>query len=455
MAIGATGNPEMAFQAGRVCAKEARAMGVNVNFYPVVDVNNNARNPIINIRSFGGDVALVSRMAREYIRGSQSAGVMSTAKHFPGHGDTSTDSHLELPSIEVDRARLDAVELPPFRAAIEEGVGGVMSAHIALPRIEAPSLPATLSQRMLTGVLRGELRFKGLVFTDAMNMRGIVAHYPDGEAAVRAIKAGADVLLYPPSVEQAFVALRSAVQSGEIKESRIDESVRRILEAKARLDLNKTRFADLNKLDRLLGTSEHQRIAREIIESGVTLVRDSRNVLPLKLKEEQKALFVTLVDNSEGWRDGVPGRAFLAGLLSRHARTTHVHVSEKTSPAEFALIAKLAAISDVVIVNGFIRVSAFKGSIDLSEGQIGLLRHFSALEKPFVFVLYGSPYVIAFVPELPTYVLTYEYYPGAEEAALKGVLGEIPFKGKLPVELPGFYKIGDSVTRNRSASVSR
>ncbi|HSO76496.1 MAG TPA: glycoside hydrolase family 3 N-terminal domain-containing protein, partial [Blastocatellia bacterium] len=424
MAIGATGNPEMAFEAGRICAEEARAMGVRVNFYPVVDVNNNARNPIINIRSFGGDVALVSRMARAYIRGSQSAGVMSTAKHFPGHGDTSTDSHLELPSIHVDRARLDAVELPPFRAAVEEGVGGVMSAHIALPGIDAEGLPATLSHKMLTGVLRGELGFKGLVFTDALNMSGIVAHYPAGEAAVRAVKAGADVLLYPPSVEQAFVAVRRAVQSVEIKESRIDESVRRILAAKARLDLNKTRFTELNQLDRLLGTSEHQRIAREIIESGVTLVRDKRNVLPLKLTDGQKVLFVTLVDNSEGWRDGVLGRAFLSALLSRHARTTHVHVSERTSPAEFALITKLAALSDVVIVNGFIRVSAFKGSIDLNEGQISMLREFSALEKPFVFVLYGSPYVIAFVPELPTYVLTYEYYPGAEEAALKGVLGE-------------------------------
>ncbi|MFY9607851.1 MAG: glycoside hydrolase family 3 N-terminal domain-containing protein [Blastocatellia bacterium] len=455
MAIGATGDPEMAFQAGRICAEEARAMGIKVNFYPVVDVNNNARNPIINIRSFGGDVALVSRMARAYIRGSQSAGVMSTAKHFPGHGDTSTDSHLELPSIDVDRARLDAVELPPFRAAIEEGVGGVMSAHIALPRIDTENLPATLSPKLLTGVLRGRLGFKGLVFTDALNMAGIVAHYPDGEAAVRAVKAGADVLLYPPSVEQAFSGVKRAVESGEIKESRIDESVRRILEAKAKLDLDKTRFADLNKLDQLLGTSEHQRAARKIIESGVTLVRDKRNVLPLKLSQEQNVLFVTLVDNSEGWRDGVPGRAFLAGLLLRHPRTTHVHVSEKTSPAEFALIVKLAALSDVVIVNAFIRVSAFKGSIDLSEDQINLLRRFSALEKPFAFVLYGSPYLIAFVPDLPTYVLAYEYYPAAEEAALKGVLGEITFKGKLPVELPGFYKIGDSVTRTRSASITR
>ena len=234
MAMGATGNPEMAYHAARITAEEARALGVQVNFYPVADVNNNARNPIINIRSFGGDPKQVGLMARAYIRGSQEHGVMATAKHFPGHGDTSTDSHLELPVVDVNRARLDAIELPPFRAAIEEGVGGVMSAHIALPQIDTEKLPATLSPKILTGILRDELNFRGVIFTDAMNMRGIAAHYPEGEAAVRAVKAGADVVLYPSSVEQVFLGLKRAIESGEIKESRIDESVRRILTAKAR-----------------------------------------------------------------------------------------------------------------------------------------------------------------------------------------------------------------------------
>ncbi len=447
MAMGATANPDMAYQAGRITAEEARALGVQVNFYPVVDVNNNARNPIINIRSFGGDPLLVARMARAYIRGSQEHGVMATAKHFPGHGDTSTDSHLELPVIDVDRARLNRIELPPFQAAVEEGVGGVMSAHIALPRIETGNLPATLSSMMLTGVLRSELRFGGVIFTDAMNMRGIAAHYPGGEAAVRAVKAGADIVLYPPSVEQAFVALKRAVQSGEIKESRIDESVRRILTAKAKLGLDRGRTVDIGRLDAVLGSSEHQRTAQEIIEGAITLVRDKRGSLPMKLTTEQKVLFITMVDNSEGWRDGVPGRAFFAALVKRHPNSINVYVTDKTSPAEFDLIGKLATFSDAVIVNGFIRVSSFKGSIDMSEGEINLLKQLSAVEKPFVFVLYGSPYLLSFVPELPTYILAYEYYPAAEEAALKSVLGEIEFKGKLPVELPGFYPIGHSAAK--------
>jgi beta-N-acetylhexosaminidase len=444
MAMGATGKEELAFQAGRVTAEEARALGVHVNFYPVVDVNNNSRNPIINIRSFGGDPRLVGRMSRAYIRGAQSAGVMATAKHFPGHGDTSVDSHLELPSIKVDRSRLDEIELPPFRSAIEEGVGGVMSAHIALPKIESDNLPATFSSKMLTGVLRGELGFGGVIFTDAMNMRGVAAHYADGEAAVRAIKAGADVVLYPPSVEKAFTGLKRAVTSGEILESRLDESVRRILSAKARLGLHNNRLTDFSKLDRALGSIEHQRVAREIIESAITLVRDKRSTLPLKVAREQKILFITMVDNKEGWRDGEPGRAFLNGLISRHQNTTSVYVTERTGPREFDLVKKLGSVSDVVILNAFIRVSAYKGSIDMTESQIDLLKYLSAVDKPFVVVLYGSPYLISSVPELPTYVLTYEYYPGAEEAALKAVLGEIDFRGKLPIDLPGQYPIGHS-----------
>ncbi|HXU36744.1 MAG TPA: glycoside hydrolase family 3 N-terminal domain-containing protein, partial [Blastocatellia bacterium] len=355
MAMGATGNPEMAYQAARITAEEARALGVQVNFYPVTDVNNNARNPIINIRSFGGDPNQVGLMARAYIRGSQEHGVMATAKHFPGHGDTSTDSHLELPVVDVDRARLNSIELPPFRAAIEEGVGGVMSAHIALPQIETERLPATLSPKMLTGILRGEMKFNGVIFTDALNMRGVVAHYPEGEAAVRAIKAGADVLLYPPTVEQAFVAVKRAVEAGEIKESRLDESVRRILSAKGKLGLDRNRFVDIGKLDTTLGTNEHQRTAQQIIENAITLVRDTRKDLPLKLAREQKVLFISMVDNSDGWRDGVPGSAFFAGLVKRHQSSTHVYVTDKTSPAEFELIKKLAALSDAVIVNAFIR----------------------------------------------------------------------------------------------------
>jgi beta-N-acetylhexosaminidase len=444
MAIGATNNEEMAYEAGRIAAEECRAVGVNVNFYPVVDVNNNAKNPVINIRSFGGEPELVSRMARAYVRGLQTAGVMATAKHFPGHGDTSTDSHMELPVVDIDRARLDRIELPPFRAAVQEGVGGVMSAHIALPQIVSDNTPATLSPKMLTDTLRNEIGFKGVIFTDALNMRGVAARYPEGEAAVRAFKAGADILLYPPSVEKAFKAMKQAVQSGDIKESQLDESIRRILIAKQKVGLDKNRFTDMDKLASSLGTKANQEKAKEIIQNAITLVRDNRKVLPLKLTPEKRVLFISVVDSGESVQQFSPGRAFLTALQQRHRNTINVSVTPRTSPAEFDLIKKLAAFSDAVIVNAFVRVAAYKGTIDLSEGQVDLLKGLSASEKPFAFVLYGSPYLISFVPELPSYILAYEYYPAAEEAALKAVLGEAEFKGKLPVELPGFYPIGYS-----------
>ena len=441
MAIGATASDEMAYQAGRVTGEEARAVGVHVNFYPVVDVNNNPRNPIINIRSFGGDPQLVSRMARAYIRGSQEAGEMATAKHFPGHGDTSVDSHLELPVVNADRARLDRIELPPFQAAIQENVGGVMSAHIELPQLDSDNVPATLSAKILTGLLREELGFRGITFTDALNMQGIAAHYAPADAAVRAIKAGADVLLYPPDVEAAFNGVKNAVASGEIPATRIDQSVRVILAAKAKLGLDKSRYTDINNLDRILGSAAHQLTARRIIERAITLAKDERSVLPLRLSPDQKVLFLTVVDRNDGWRDGQPGRAFLSGLSKRHQRTTDAVVSDKTGPAELELIRKLAGMADVVIACGFVRVAAFKGSIDLSEGQVALLKHLSGIGKPFVFVSYGSPYLIDAVPELPAYVLGYEYYPSVEEAALRAVLGEIEFRGRLPVELPGLTRL--------------
>lgn len=446
MAIGATFDQEMAYEAGRITASEARAIGINVNFYPVADVNNNPRNPIINIRSFGGDPELVSSMVRAYIAGLQEWGVLATAKHFPGHGDTSVDSHLELPVIEADRDRLDRIELVPFKEAIKSGVGAVMTAHIALPKVDPSKVPATLSEKVLTDLLRRQMGFQGLIFTDAMDMRGVAAHYPGGEAAVRALKAGADIILYPPDTAEAFNAIKQAVISGQIPEKRIDESVRRILWAKAGLRLDEKRFVDLDQLDRILGNSEHKQTAMRMIEGAITLVRNQKNVLPLKLKPDQKVLFIAVVDRDEGWREGEPGKAFLAGLIKRHRNVTAALASDQTSPAEFELIKKMASLADVIIACGFIRVAAYKGSIDLTEGQLGLLRHLSRLDKPFAFVLFGSPYLISFVPELPTYVLAYEYYPDAEDAALRALLGEIEFKGRLPIELAGFYGIGHSAS---------
>jgi len=453
MALGAGGSEELAYAAGRLTALEARAMGIGVNFYPVVDVNNNPRNPIINIRSFGEDGALVSRLAQAYIRGSQENGEIATAKHFPGHGDASQDSHLELPVIDVSRERLESVELPPFKAAVDAGVGAVMTAHIALPQIEPEKgLPATLSKMMNTGILRDEMKFGGLLFTDAMTMQGVAAHFSPEEATVRALLSGADIILHPANTEKSFNALKAAVQSGQIPMERLNASVRRILDAKVRLGLDKNRFVDVDKLDAIVGSPEHLQLAQQMIERGLTVVRDEKRVLPLRPAPGQRVLLINILDSRTGWREGIPGRTLTAELARRHPNTLEVTIDDMTSKESIEILKKLARASDAVVVGAYVRVAAYKGSVDLNEEQLDLLKWLSRMDKPFVFALFGSPYLLEHVPELPSYVLAFEYYPEAERAAVRGILGEIPFTGRLPVSLPGFYAVGHGLQTQAAAS---
>src|SRR5262245_52855657 len=282
MAMGASRDSDLVFRAAELAAREGRSLGVHVNFYPVVDVNNNPRNPIINLRSFGEDPALVGEMARAYVRGTHAGGMLATAKHFPGHGDTAVDSHLDMPTIDQPRARLDAVELPPFRAAIAGGVDAVMSSHIVLPALDpTPGVPATLSRPILTGLLREELGFDGLVFTDAMEMQAISDHFPPGEAAARAVQAGADLVLVPPDPEAAFRGIRDAVERGDIPREQLDRSVQRILRAKARMGLSRRRDVDLMAIPAEVGGRRRAQTALDVAARGLTLVKDDRSSVPV------------------------------------------------------------------------------------------------------------------------------------------------------------------------------
>ena len=446
MALGATFDPSKAYLVGQITALEARKIGVNVNFYPVVDVNNNPRNPIINIRSFGENPAQVSKMATAYIRGTQQNGILATAKHFPGHGDTSRDSHLELPTIKVSRERLNKVELPPFQAAIEAGIEAIMTAHLYLPALEQEAgLPATLSQRILTQLLRDELSFEGLIFTDAMTMRGITAHYSETEAALRAIQAGADIILHPPDVEKTFEGILEAVRQGQISQHRLNQSVRRVLEAKAKLGLHHYSEASFSDIDQDVGSLDHRQEAQKIVESAVTLVRDQGNVLPIRPNSDATVLMLTVMDQlSSG---DLRGQMLVREFQRRHAKTTHLQVLPTTPLKEIALIEELAQSVDYIVVGAYIRVAAYKGSIGLSRNQLGLLNHLCTVQRPFILALFGSPYLLTFIPQLPTYILTYEDYSGAETAAIKAILGEIPFRGKLPISLPGLYPFGHGIQR--------
>ncbi len=439
MAIAATGNPQYAYEAAKFTAQEARSMGVNVNFYPVVDVNNNPSNPIINIRSFGESPQSVSEFGVAYLKGSQDAGIIAAAKHFPGHGDTGVDSHLELPVLNFDRVRLDAIELPPFVAAIKAGVGAVMTAHIYLPQFEKTAgLPASLSSAITTDLLRKGLGFQGLVFTDALPMHAITTNFGADQAVVMAVKGGADVALEPVDIPKAFQALQAAVSKGEISEQRLNESVRRLLVAKAWAGLDNRKVPDLGRLDTAVGTLAAQRKAQEIIEHALTLVKDEKSALPLKLRDDEDVLLVNFVDaaNPEYAEDA--GLTFRAEFEKRHARTFFASVTPSTSRSEAELVRQLAPRYKTVVASCFIRLASYKGSVGLNEVQQDLLRTLALHDGPFVFALFGSPYLLNYVPALPSYVLAYEFYPEAERACVRAIFGEIRFQGRLPVTVGNF-----------------
>ena len=446
MAIGATFDSKNAYTVAQITALEGRALGIHVNFYPVVDVNNNPSNPIINIRSFGGEPKWVSTMATAYIRGTQEHGMLATAKHFPGHGDTATDSHLELPVIHASRERMNQIELPPFRAAIQAGVEAIMTAHLYIPALEPHQrVPATLSRRILTGLLREEMGFNGLIFTDAMTMQGISAHYSPEEAAVRAFQAGADLILYSPSVKAAFQGLLHAVRKDIISEERLNFSLHRILTAKARLNLHKISRGNLLDGDQFVGSQQHQDLAQDVMDRAVTLVRNKGGVLPFSLPKDACVLLLILMDSR--YRGDQRGDKLVSEFQNRHPKTFHFEVGADTSTKQRRLLQELAKQMDYLVVGAYIRIRAYKDSIHLSYAQIQLLKALSRLDRPFAFVLFGSPYLLSSVPELPTYILTYEDYPGAEIAAVKTIVGEIPFRGKLPVRLPDFYPIGHGILK--------
>jgi beta-N-acetylhexosaminidase len=448
MAIGATGDPDFALQAGRVAAEEGRALGVHVNFYPVVDVNNNPRNPIINIRSFGESVESVEKMAVAYIQGAHEGGMMATAKHFPGHGDTSEDTHLQLPTLTIDKARLEKVELPPFAAAIKSGVDSVMSAHIYFPALEPEKgLPATLSKNILTGLLRGELKFNGLIFTDAMDMRGVTSSFPPDVAALRAVEAGVDFVLLSPDVPAAFNALKKALETGALNEDRINQSVERILRAKARMGLQRDRFTNITRLDSMIATKPHLKVARDIAENAITLIKDDKNVLPLKMQPSDRVLILNIYDSATGWREGKPGGVFIREFQARHPGSMAFEISDATTPTEFEVIQKIIPDFNMILINTFSRVVSYRGSINLTENETFFLKQLSRINKPIVTTVYGNPYIPLSVPELPAFVLTYEIFPDAEVAAVEALTGEIPFRGKLPISLPGMYELGWSLKK--------
>jgi beta-N-acetylhexosaminidase len=433
MALAAAGQPKDAYTMGKVTAVEARAVGVQWIYAPDADVNNNPANPIINTRSFGEDPERVSAFVSEFIRGVQENGGLATAKHFPGHGDTSADSHIDLPVIQVDRERLEHMELVPFRAAIAAGVGSIMTGHLNVPALEPdPNTPATLSSRVLTDVLRKQLGFEGLVVTDAMDMGGITVRYAPGDAAVRAFLAGADALLMPPVPEAAYDALLDATKSGHIARERLDASVRRILLAKARLGLNKDRLVDLNAINERFGRTSWQAEAQEISDRGITLLRDTAKRLPLDGAKPTRALLVSLYADPEPY----PGEDLERELRSRFDALTALRADTKFVKADTLKLPPPDSY-DVAILALFVRVSDRKGDVDIPADQLPVIEQMYKSGKPVVTVGMGSPYLIERFPQAETWLSAFGISDVAQISVARALFGQIPIRGHLPVTIPG------------------
>ena len=441
MAIGATGDPKLAYIAGKAIAIEARAAGVHWVFAPDADVNNNPDNPIINVRSFGEDPQHVAAFVAQFVRGVEENGALATAKHFPGHGNVSVDSHLALAVVPGDRRELDSIELVPFRAAISAGVSSIMPGHLAVPALDpAPHVPATVSQKILTGLLRGDMKFRGLIITDALEMGGVATLYTPGEAAVRSVEAGADVLLMPPVPDAAIAALEEAVESGRIPIQRIDASVQRILDAKARLGLATDRLVNVARLNETFGRPEFEAHSQEIADRGVTLLRDVPRLLPLDATRPLRVLLVALsadpdIHPGETIEPEIRPRVDSLAVLRADTQFASVRGLHLPPPDTY----------DVAVAALFVRTVDRKGNIGFPEDQRAFINQLLAAGKPTVIVSFGSPYLIERFPNAKTWLAEFSANDVSQRAAARALFGQVAVTGRIPVTVPGTVARGEGL----------
>ena len=441
MAIAATGREQDAYDVGRATGREAKAVGILMNFAPVVDVNNNPANPVINTRSFGEDARRVAALSAAFVKGSQDAGVIATIKHFPGHGDTDVDSHVGLPLVNASLARLDSVELVPFEAGIDAGAAMVMTAHIALPAVQGDSTtPATLAPKIITGLLRDRLHFGGLAITDAMTMGGIGKGYTTEESSVLAVKSGADVLLKPSDPTKAVDAVVQAVERGEISRARIDSSVRRVLELKARTGVAFHPIVPLDTLRDVVGAPEHRTLAADIAARSVTLLRDRDSLVPVPAGA--RTVLVQYMPETELRA----GRVFSAAVRQEVPKGRVFKIGPTVAAATLDSIALAAQGADRVIVATYVRRIEGEGRFAIPANVASWIDSLSTREKVIVVSL-GNPYLLRQFPRVGSYLVTYGVADVLERAAASAVLGRTPISGSVPVSLPGFFTRGDGLKR--------
>jgi beta-N-acetylhexosaminidase len=442
MGVGATGSDTAAYEVGRITALEGRAVGVHLAFAPVADVNNNPANPIINTRSFGEDPKQVAGMVAAEVRGLQEHGMLATAKHFPGHGDTGTDSHLALPVITADWGRLDTVELVPFRAAISAGVKVVMSAHIALPGIDQGQVrPGTVAPNILTGVLRDSLGFRGLVVTDALNMAGVASAY-GARAAVLAFQAGADLLLQPADPVATIDAMAAAVDRGEISTERLDRSLRMVLETKRALGLFTRRTVPLDSVPAVVGSSAFEAEALDLAARSVVLVKDVGGTI-YGLKSERPSLALVCYAEED---NRTAGAALAAGLRAQGFPVSAFRLWPSSGTASYDSALYALNRSRVAVFVTADRPTAWRGALGLPETLMGVISASTRL-RPTVLVSLGNPYLISRLPEVGSYVIGWRSNPIIEQAVARALAGVAPITGRLPISIPPTYPRGWGLQR--------
>ena len=463
MAFGAGGDTKLAKEFGKISAEEARALGIHWNWFPVADVNSNPANPIIDTRSFGEDPALVGKMVDAYIAGAHEGGMLTTVKHFPGHGDTDTDSHLALARVNGNMDRLNKVELVPFRDAISAGVDSVMVGHLLVPAIEPdPNRPASVSARVITRMLKGQLGFHGLVVTDALDMAGLTKVFPGTEhdiaaaEAVAAVEAGNDMVIIPGDLDGAAMGLLDAVKDGKISRERVDESVLRILRLKASLGLNRERFVDPTAVVREVARPANQAIAQKAADEGITLVSDSARIVPLpSLAKASEIVAVVFTDRGSG-SEGARTFAFELRKRAPDARILFVdpasagfmesEVLEEVGKAEFVI-----AVAEAVPNPRRTTEGRAGGSASLDSKPLQLLSEIVKIAgQKTIVAAFGNPYTGGSIPGLGTYVCTFSNTPGSASGLVSALFGETPIHGRLPVTIPGLAKLGTGLDRESS-----
>lgn len=447
MALAATGNLTLAFKLGKAIAEEARAIGVHQNYAPVADINNNPENPIINIRAFSEDKKITADFCSTFIKGTTSARVLTTVKHFPGHGNTRIDSHLEMPVINGSKKYLSENELVPFTASIKAGVHSVMVGHLGVPEIEkSPQITSTLSKKIITNLLKTEMKFDGLVVTDAMNMDSVAKNFSAAEATVLAFNAGNDLILFPPDEEIAIESLHSAVENGEIKEERIDYSLRKLLSAKRWLKINENRFSNLNEIAKRIGTKKHFILAETIAEKSITLVKNDRQIIPINESKYENIFWITITEGLGNESE----ESFQSLIQEKFPGSMRALVHDQTNDDYYANVLRAARKADLLIIPSFIRVKAYQGTVSLSGKHEAFIQKLLGTKVPIALISFGNPYLLSLFPKVNVYLCGFGDTKFTQRAMLKALLGEIDIQGKLPISIPKTkFKVGYGIKVSR------